>query len=432
MKVLTTCLRAASLVLVVSVTAYASVQAQHSDLGSADLKEGDELRVWLVTAGPGDAVWERYGHNALRVLNTSTGHDVSYNWGIFSFGQPVEFIVRFLQGRMLYMMAPFDTRAMLGAYARDNREVVLQELDLTASEKLELQAFAQTNALPENRDYSYQYFRDNCSTRVRDVLDMVLEGDLKEAFGQTSTGRSYRWHTRRLTQVDPFIYTGIDALLGPRTDAELTIWDEMFLPLSLRDEIRDFQVVRPDGTLKHLVGSEEIAVPSTRPNEATAPPRWLLRFLAIGIIFGLAFASLRSGFVQDSAVIHRLMVGAAAAWSGFFGVLGLILVGLLFTDHTFSAWNENLFLANPVLGVISIALLLSALDPTWQLRAQKLSSVCAAIAIVGLLWQMAPMSGHGNGAFFALLLPGHLGLAWGLRAKAAGLSEAPDAQVTTK
>lgn len=66
---------------------------------------GSELRVWLVTVGAGEAVWERFGHNALRVLDTSTGEDVSYNWGIFDFNQ-VDCIPRFLKGQMLYMMAP--------------------------------------------------------------------------------------------------------------------------------------------------------------------------------------------------------------------------------------------------------------------------------------------------------------------------------------
>ncbi|MDX1647259.1 MAG: DUF4105 domain-containing protein, partial [Longimicrobiales bacterium] len=139
--------------------------------GQEPAEPGSELRVWLVTAGPGDAVWERYGHNAIRILDTGTGRDVSYNWGIFDF-QQVDFIPRFLQGRMLYMMAPFSTPAMIDAYARADREVILQELDLTPAEKLELRTLAEINALPENRDYIYQYVLDNCSTRVRDLLDL--------------------------------------------------------------------------------------------------------------------------------------------------------------------------------------------------------------------------------------------------------------------
>ena len=386
-----------------------------TDAAGQEAEPGSDLRVWLVTAGPGDAVWERYGHNALRVLDTRTGYDVSYNWGIFSFGQPVEFIVRFLQGRMLYMMAPFDTRAMLGSYAQANREVVLQELDLTPAERLELQTFAENNARPENRDYFYQYFLDNCSTRVRDLLDLVLGGRLEDVSGEAHTGTSYRWHTRRLTQVDPLIYAGMDALLGTPTDAELTVWEEMFLPLTLRDAIRDFDVVRADGSVKPLVLSEEVAVPSTRPAEEAAPPGWLWRFLLAGLLLGAVFASLALPAVQASTTGRRIVYGVAIAWSGLFGLLGLTLTGLLFTDHMFSTWNENLFLANPLLLLVAVSLPLSHLDPVWSHRARTASLVCITIALVGLLWQIVPSSGHQNGMFFALLLPAHLGLGWGLR-----------------
>ncbi len=415
MKTPYTTLHIIALLSAISVTAPVSISAQDSETDIIDPVPGESLKVWLLTAGPGDAVWERYGHNALRVLDTSTGRDISYNWGIFSFGEPVQFIVRFLQGRMVYMMAPFDTEAMLAAYEKDNREVVLQELDLTPSEKITLQNFAENNALPENRDYYYQYFRDNCSTRVRDALDMVLKGELNKAFGKTPTGTSYRWHTKRLTQANPLVYTGMDALLGPATDRELTIWDELFLPLSLRDQVRDLRIPRADGTAKYLVLAEERAVVSTRPEEPTAPPNWLLRFLSAGIIFGAIFSSLRSNFVQKSAVLNFLITGAATVWSGLLGVLGLIIVALLFTDHTFSAWNENLFLANPITFGISISLFSSSLNPIWKNRARKLSATCATIAVIGFIWQTGPISGHENGMFFAFLLPAHLGLAWGLR-----------------
>ncbi|MGB1658362.1 MAG: DUF4105 domain-containing protein [Longimicrobiales bacterium] len=379
-----------------------------------DAEPGSELRVWLVTAGPGSAVWERYGHNALRVLDTQTGYDVAYNWGIFSFGEPVQFIVRFLQGRMLYMMAPFDTRAMFASYARDNREVIQQELDLTPSEKLELFGLAQINAQPENRDYLYQYFLDNCSTRVRDLLDIVLGGQLRAAFGSEPTGTSYRWHTRRLTQVDPLIYAGMDALLGTPTDAELTVWEEMFLPLTLRDAIRDFEVRRNDGSVRPLVLGEEITVPTTRSPEEAAPPSWLFRFLLAGLVTGALFASLSLASVRKSTFGRRLVLGVAAAWSALFGVLGLILVGLLFTDHAFSTWNENLFLANPLLLIVGFSLALTGVRPAWSAHARSAARLCAGIAVLGLIFQVVPASTHQNAIFFALLLPAQVGLAWGL------------------
>ncbi len=396
-----------ALVFLLIAPAYGSGQAG---------EPGSELRVWLVTAGPGEAVWERYGHNALRVLDTRTGYDVSFNWGIFSFGQPVQFIIRFLQGRMVYTMAPFDTGAMLAAYARDGRAVVQQELDLTPSEKLELLMLAETNARPENRDYVYQYFLDNCSTRIRDLLDRIVGGQLTEAFGSVETETSYRWHTQRLTQVDPFIYAGMDALLGGPTDQELTVWEEMFLPLTLRDRVRDVTVRRPDGSQRALVLNEESTDSGTGPSEEAAPPAWLISFLALGLLSGATFSSLSLTRVRDSRLWRRVVLGMACAWSGLFGLLGMILVALLFTDHLFAWRNENLFLANPLLVASALALPLSYADPSWQARARWISTTCAGVALLGLMWHITPWSVHQNGSFIALLLPAHLGLAWGLRA----------------
>lgn len=381
---------------------------------AAAAEPGSELRVWLVTAGPGDAVWERYGHNAIRVLDTRTGRDVSYNWGIFDF-QQVDFIPRFLQGRMLYMMAPFSTPAMIDAYARANREVVLQELSLTPAEKLELRTLAEINALPENRDYLYQYFLDNCSTRVRDLLDLVLDGRLRANFADQPTQTSYRFHTRRLNQVDPFIYTGLDLLMGTPTDKPLSVWEEMFLPLTLRDEIRTLEVAREDGTTTPLVMDEQIAAPSTRPAEPDAPPGWLPFYAILSALLGALFAALGSTAARTSAALRRTILTAGILWTLLGGIAGTILVLLLFTDHTFAHWNENLFLVHPLLLALAFTLPMAGRAERWRRRARALATVVLAVAVLGLLWQVVPVSRQQNAMFFALFLPTHAGLWWGLR-----------------
>ncbi|MEM7416692.1 MAG: DUF4105 domain-containing protein [Gemmatimonadota bacterium] len=374
---------------------------------------GDHLRVWLVTAAPGDQVWERYGHNALRVLDTQTGRDVSYNWGIFDF-QQVDFIPRFLRGEMLYTMAAFDTEAMLASYRRANREVVLQELAFTSAQKLRLVELAETNLRPENAAYIYQYFLDNCSTRIRDLLDTVLDGALQLQFTPQPSGTTYRDNTRRLTQVDPLIYTGMDLALGTPTDAEISVWEQMFLPMTLRDEARAFRVVSATGGSIPFVLDEQVVVPSTRAADPTEPPRWLWLYLGLGIAVGVLFGSLATSAVRDRAAVHRAISTLAVLWSALGGVLGLILVGLLFTDHTFAYWNENLFLVHPLLLVPAIALPVSYFRPGWARVASRAALLAAALGLVGLVVQLAPQAHHQNGIFFALLLPAHLGLAYGL------------------
>src|SRR5688500_10567181 len=119
------------------------------------------LTVYLVTMGHGDAMWEKFGHNAIWFRDTTSGLDVAYNWGIFDFDD-AEFIPRFLKGDMRYQMDGFDGTPMIAFYAEGDRSVWAQELELTPTQKQELLTFARWNARPENRYYRYDYCRDNC------------------------------------------------------------------------------------------------------------------------------------------------------------------------------------------------------------------------------------------------------------------------------
>src|SRR5688500_6742075 len=198
---------------------------------------GASLSVYLMTMGPGDAVWEKFGHNAIWIRDTTRGLDVAYNWVLFDFDD-ADFLPRFLKGSMRYWMGGYAGRQTVDAYASYNRSVWAQELELTPAQKLEMLEFVRWNERPENRYYHYDYFRDNCSTRVRDAIERVLNGQLRKSLTPMATHTTYRWHTRRLTQGSLAVYTGMDIVLGPRGDQQLSAWEEAFLPMSLRDYIR--------------------------------------------------------------------------------------------------------------------------------------------------------------------------------------------------
>jgi hypothetical protein len=375
---------------------------------------GSQLRVWLLTTGPGDAVWERFGHNALRVLDTETGRDAAYNWGVFDFDQ-VDFIPRFLKGQMLYKMVPYSTAAMVEAYTSMNREVVMQELALTPSQRLMLLELAEVNALPENRDYFYDYFLDNCSTRIRDLLDQVLGGALFDQLGTRETGASYRTHTRRLTQIDPLVFTGMDVLLGSPGDRPISVWAETFVPMALRDAIRDVTVTDADGGEVPLVIDEQVVVPSTREAEPLRADSWFWRYLALGTAAGalLAWVGRRA---RTGARLFRVLFGVlASTWSLLAGVSGSILVLVLFTDHWSMTFNESLFLLNPV-SLPLVALVPLALSGRLAAvrHARMLGFVAVGIAALGFLFQLLPATGQQTGMLFALFLPIHIGLATAL------------------
>jgi hypothetical protein len=110
-------------------------------------------------------------------------------------------LLRFVQGRMLYWVADGDALLTQMAYNRDNRAVEIQELALTPAQRVVVRDYIAWNMREENRFYRYDYFRDNCSTRVRDVLDLALGGELKSQFSAAPSGMSFRDEARRL--MDP-------------------------------------------------------------------------------------------------------------------------------------------------------------------------------------------------------------------------------------
>ena len=368
---------------------------------------GAELTIWLLTAGVGEQVWEKFGHNAIWIHDASSGTDSVFHWGLFDFRQP-HFIPRFLQGRMLYSMGGFTLESTLEDYRYLDRTVWAQRLELTPAQRVQIRDFIRWNEQPQNRNYLYNYFVDNCSTRVRDVLDRALGGALSIA-KQTPSRYSFRDEAVRLTQEDFPLSTGIDIGLGRPSDHRMTVWEEMFLPMALHDFAKKIVVHDASGGRLPLVSKEVVLYVSRTHQEPAAPPRWAARYLAIGMVIALALA-----VVGFAGVRARERGGlAAAAMAGvvfsFFalavGVLALLL-SLLWavTNHTFAHRNENLLLFNPVwlVLIVSAPMLLTRGRATWS---SALAWIGVVSAVVGLLLHAVGASRQDNLPLFALVLP---------------------------
>ncbi|HEY0242037.1 MAG TPA: DUF4105 domain-containing protein, partial [Gemmatimonadaceae bacterium] len=213
---------------------------------TAAREPGSNLTVYLLTMGPGDQVWEKFGHNAIWIHDELNGTDIAYHWGLFDFADK-DFIPNFARGRMRYSMGAFDMSETVDQYRRANRTVWAQKLNLQPAQKQRLAEFVAWNVRPENRFYHYDYFRDNCSTRVRDALDLALGGTIKSATERTPSGTSFRFHTARLTQDDWPVFTGTMFGLGQPVDREISVWEEMFLPVRMKDQLRNVRVTAAAG-----------------------------------------------------------------------------------------------------------------------------------------------------------------------------------------
>jgi hypothetical protein len=373
------------------------------------------LRIYLLTMGPGNEVWEKFGHNAIWVHDPASGTDQAYNYGMFDFRQK-NFILNFARGRMLYWMEGFDAFVTLDHYRMLNRSVWAQELNLTPAQARAVADLMEWNQRPENRYYRYDYYRDNCSTRVRDVLDRVLGGALKAATANVPSGVTYRWHTRRLVAdaaASLPIYTAINAGLGPAADRPASKWDEMFLPMRLRDEVGALKIRDAGGKLVPLVVREQTVFTADRPPERSGPPHWLLGYLLAGLAMAGAIALLARAARRSMAARVGFAV-LAGLWLLAAGLGGLILLGLWgATDHVIAYRNLNLFQLSPLSLPLAVLVPALAFGKRWARRgAVRLALVMAALSVLGLLLKVLPWFHQVNGEMVALALPINLAVAW--------------------
>lgn len=371
---------------------------------------GASLDVSVVTVGPGAAVWERWGHNMIRIRDRRTGLDLVYNYGMFDFAEK-GFLLHFLEGRLNYWTAAFYTAPTLEFYRNtSHRSLWEQALRLTPAERLSLQRFLDWNGLPENRVYRYDYYRDNCSTRVRDALDRALGGAIARATRGRATGTTDRDHTRRLTQDQPFLRTGLMLLLGPAVDRPLDEWQEMFLPVRLMVHLREV-TVDSAGVRLPLVIREDTLSLSDRYPEPVDHGVGIPWFLLVGVLVG----GILAGVTGRGARPGWWWVAAAALAALVLGIGGVVASGLwALTDHTATWRNQNVLQANLLALVLAFSIRPLALGRPWARRlAPRLAIVIAAGSLVGLAWHLM-IGGQANGDVLALLVPVNVGLAAGV------------------
>ena len=374
-------------------------------------ESGSSLSVYLLTVEPGDRVWEVFGHNALLIRDAETGFEAAYNYGIFD-RFSAGFYPRFLKGDMTYMVRAQRLRSMLGAYHRQNRRVWAQELDLEPARKARLAHLLATAVLPENYLYPYRYYLNNCSTKLRDALDTVLDGALKSATDGPPTGATWRQHTRRLTSTHPMGYLGIDLVLGPKGDDFTNRWQEMWIPMKLRDTAGALYLTRADGSRTPLVRSEKLWVDSTRKHEPVSAPSLTLLFLLFGLVAALILSFLGYGAAAGSS-LSRLGLGLCGLlWGGFCFVTGVTIIAVHWTDHEFMYWNRNVLLFSPLGAGVAVGLLRVLRKGKTSIWGRRFVLGSLGLGLVALILNLVPATTSGNREMIAFALPLHLSLCW--------------------
>jgi hypothetical protein len=293
----------------------------------------------LLTADPGNELYSAFGHSAIRVLDLDSGQDLVFNYGTFDFDTP-NFYGKFVSGQLDYMLSVSTFSAFVSEYDRQRRGIREQVLNLNPEQTEYMLEFLQVNYQPERRGYRYEFFYDNCATRIRDAVDLVL-GDqlLWRDEVKANEEKTFRNLIDEYVLRMPWADLGIDLALGAVIDADASPQEEQFLPDYMFDAFARAEI-EGDGPTRPLVKETSTIMEFPRevqPMDAFNP-YWLFWLVAVGFTV-ITFI----GFKKK-----KLFIGFDLAFFGLLGVIGIVVVLLWFaTEHTATKWNWNLLWAFP-------------------------------------------------------------------------------------
>jgi hypothetical protein len=291
------------------------------------------LEVAVLTMTPGAELFARFGHTALRVVD-GAGHVRIYNYGAFNGADP-QLGRKFLENRIEYFLGAVDWEQFASRYA--SRTVTGQVLALDDGEADRLIRRLEETARPENRGYRYDWFRNNCTTKVRDILDETLGGALKAELARQPSGRTIRNTLEGALWSVPSLYSFFSLTLNRRVDEPLSRWDALDMPGDLMRGLRTLR--RADG--RPLV-AEEWAWQGAAPRPRREPG-WLLPSLAGLLLMLLAAGAVGRG--PRARVAGGLGLAAWGLGSGLVALWCLVMWSLPYPDTDASA---NLIAYSPL------------------------------------------------------------------------------------
>ncbi len=359
------------------------------------------LRVSLLTILPGSEIYSLWGHSALRITDEERGLDITYNYGTFDF-EAGHFVLKFLHGNLDYTLSAYGFEASFRAYQGQGRPIIEQTLNLAPAQQQRLLDLLAVNLRPENRRYRYHFLFDNCSTRIRDILEAALGEEILHPPDTSGKAQPYAqppmqpsmespmqppmepsMHTFRALidpyqRAVPFLDAGIDMLLGASVDRPADWRARMFLPEYLMEafgeaNIRTEEATRPlvarTDTLLWVAGYG--AQGRRFPWETMAA--WA--FFAVALTWTLR----RPGLVRTLDAPLFLAIG----------LTGLLIAYLWFVSHhDVTNANRHLFWAWPVHALAAVLLLVRR-TPS-RLLAIYMAAASAATGISILISPFVP------------------------------------------
>ncbi len=339
-------------------------------------------QIMVVTCGPDDQeLYAAFGHSAFRVRDDSLGIDHIYNYGIFDFDQP-NFYLNFAKGFLYYKLGVSEYERFRNYYMYHGRFIHEQELNLDHEQKNRLFEFLQWNALPENQFYRYDYFYDNCATRIRDALETVFEDDLRFDFDFIDTDYSIRDLTDLYLGPFPWGDLGIDLCLGLPMDVKAEPRMYMFLPDYVEYSMANAYLLRA-GKWQPLVKNHVVIYegnPEIGQNVTFFKPYVVSGLLFLVVLILTAYGVKKKKYNRHIDFFFWFVTG----------FLGLFLLTLwLLTDHEAAAKNFNLLWALPH-HLIFAFIWFKKQEPSWFVTYNKYLFIYLILLLIS--WVFLPQA----------------------------------------
>ena len=342
-----------------------------SRLDAQQVTIGDSAVVSLITCSPGEEVYSKFGHTAIRVKDKINNVDVVFNYGIFSF-ETEHFYYKFIKGETDYQLGIYDTNFFLPEYAERNSMVWEQVLNLTSAEKKNLVATLLENYEPQNRIYRYNFVFDNCSTRPRDKITSSVDGYIR--YHQTSEPTTFRRWVGDYVGTDTWLKFGIDLIFGIDADAVASQKESQFLPEVLMSDFQEAEIVTLDGKSRKLVEkSATVLVDKKHVETTTSIFDFLLKPLAVSLfllILGVLITLLDIKYKKHNKIFDSILLFI----TGIAGVIAFYL--MVFSTHPLVASNLNILWINPLNMIVAFLI--------WIKPLRKILFVCGILNL-GLL-----------------------------------------------
>jgi hypothetical protein len=333
----------------------------------------DSAVISVLTLGPYQGeLYSAFGHSAMRVTDRVQNFDYIFNWGVFDFDQP-NFYLNFARGKNFYMLAAHPSDLFIDHYIRNNRFIHEQILNLTPVQKQRLFQYLLWNVQTENRSYRYDYFYDNCATRVRDVMVKVFGDSVKFDDSYITTDYSIRDLCESYLKQQPWGDLGIDICLGLPMDKKALPYEYMFLPDYIessfdRASINGLPIVKA----KSMVYE---SMPEAYHRSLFHPMNVFVLLAVLAVVISVWDFKRKKLTNWFDGVLF-----------GVTGAVGLLLFILwIATDHKAAANNFNLLWALPTHLIAVIAFLK---NPKWLKKYFLVTAVIAALTLV--LWPILP------------------------------------------